>query len=272
MDVSASRGLCGGDLVYRQRRPVRLWHWINALSVFVMLMSGLMIFNAHPQLYWGQYGANHEKPWLAIGAKDDAGFLKLGTVTIPTTGVLGLSGGIERAFPPLVTIPSSYDLAGARQWHFAFAWLLVVPGLMFWLWGLVTRHVQRDLAPTLAELQPRHLWQDIKDHARLRFHTGEAARRYNVLQKLSYISVLFGLLPAMVLTGLTMSPGMDAAWPWLLDIFGGRQSARSIHFICAALLVLFILVHLLMVVLAGPLNEMRSIVTGWYRLPKEKAR
>jgi thiosulfate reductase cytochrome b subunit len=75
-----------------------------------------------------------------------------------------------------------------------------------------------------------------------------------------------------VLTGLTMSPGMDAAWPWLLDIFGGRQSARSIHFICAALLVIFILVHLLMVVLAGPLNEMRSIVTGWYRLPKEKAR
>ncbi|MBV1691452.1 cytochrome b/b6 domain-containing protein [Novosphingobium sp. G106] len=266
------RSFGGGDLIYRQRRPVRLWHWINALSVFVMLMSGLMIFNAHPQLYWGQYGANAETPWLAIGAKDDAGFLKLGPVTIPTTGVLGLSGGVERAFPPLVTIPSSYDLAGARQWHFAFAWLLVVPGLLFWLWGLITKHVQRDLAPTPAELHPRHLWQDIKDHARLRFHTGEAARRYNVLQKLSYIGVLFGLLPAMVLTGLTMSPGMDAAWPWLLDLFGGRQSARSIHFICAALLVLFIVVHLLMVVLAGPLNELRSIITGWYRLPKEKAR
>ena len=100
---------------------------------------------------------------------------------------------------------------------------------------------------------------------------GEKARRYNVLQKLSYIGVIFGLLPAMVLTGLTMSPGMDAAWPWLLDLFGGRQSARSIHFICASLLVAFILVHLLMVVLAGPLNELRSIITGWYRLPKQRA-
>ncbi len=268
----ASAGLKGGDLIYRQRRPVRLWHWINALSVIVMLMSGLMIFNAHPRLYWGQYGANHETPWLAIGAKDDAGFLQIGPVTIPTTGVLGLSGGVRRAFPSLVTIPSSYDLAAARQWHFAFAWLLVVPGLMFWIWGLASRHIQRDLAPTRAELKPANLWQDIQDHARLRFHTGAAARRYNILQKLSYVGVIFGLLPAIVLTGLTMSPAMDAAWPWLLDLFGGRQSARSIHFICAGLIVGFIVIHLLMVMLAGPLNELRSIITGWYRLPREKAR
>jgi thiosulfate reductase cytochrome b subunit len=170
-----------------------------------------------------------------------------------------------------VTIPSSYDLAAARQWHFAFAWVLVLPGLLFWLWGLVTRHVQRDLAPTRQELRPRHIWRDIKNHARLRFPKGEAARRYNILQKLSYVGVIFGLLPAMVLTGLTMSPGMNAAWPWLLDLFGGRQSARSIHFICAGLLVAFILVHLTMVVLAGPVNELRSMITGWYRLPREKA-
>ena len=262
----------GGDLIYRQRRPVRLWHWLNALSVIVMLMSGLMIFNAHPQLYWGQYGANHERPWLEIGSADGAGYLRLGPATIPTTGVLGIANGEERAFPALVTIPSGYDLAAARQWHFAFAWLLVVPGLLFWLWALVSRHLQRDLAPTADELQPRNLWQDVKNHARLHFHTGEAARRYNILQKLSYLGVLFGLLPAMVLSGLTMSPGMDAAWPWLLDLFGGRQSARSIHFICAGLLVGFIVVHLLMVVLAGPFNELRSIVTGWYRLPEETSR
>lgn len=260
----------GGDLIYRQRRPVRLWHWINALAVIVMLMSGLMIFNAHPQLYWGRYGANHEVPWLTIGAKDDAGFLQLGRVSIPTTGVLGISNGDERAFPGLVTIPSGYDLATARQWHFAFAWLLVVPGLLFWIWGLASRHFQRDLAPTRAELKPASLWQDIKDHARLRFHAGEAARRYNILQKLSYVGVIFGLLPTIVLTGLTMSPAMNAAWPWLLDLFGGRQSARSIHFICAALIAGFIVIHLIMVALAGPFNEMRSIITGWYRLPREK--
>lgn len=258
------------DLVYRQRIPVRLWHWINALAVLVMLMSGLMIFNAHPRLYWGQFGADNETPWLEIGSTDTAGFLRLGQVTMPTTGVLGLSGGEARAFPGVITLPTSYDLAAARQWHFAFAWLLVVPGVIFWLWGFVARHVQRDLAPTRGELAPKHLWQDIKDHARLRFPTGEAARRYNVLQKLSYVGVIFGLIPLMVLTGLTMSPGMDAAWPWLLDLFGGRQSARSIHFITASLLVGFILVHLAMVVLAGPLNEIRSMITGWYRLPREK--
>jgi Ni/Fe-hydrogenase b-type cytochrome subunit len=269
--VDTDHASSGGDLIYRQRRPVRLWHWINALSIVVMLMSGLMIFNAHPQLYWGQYGANQDLPWLVIGHTDSGGYLRIGAVTVPTTGVLGLVGGQARAFPPLVTIPSSYNLAAARQWHFFFAWLLVVPGLLFWLWGFATRHIQRDLAPTLEELRPGSLWQDIKDHARLRFHTGEAARRYNVLQKLSYIGVIFGLIPAMVLTGLTMSPGIDAAWPWLLSLFGGRQSARSIHFICATALIGFVLVHLLMVGLAGPLNELRSIITGWYRLPKERS-
>ena len=260
----------GGDLIYRQRRPIRFWHWLNAFSVIVMLMSGLMIFNAHPMLYWGQYGANQDTPWLEIGSDDGAGYLRLGQVTIATTGVLGISGENERAFPALVTIPSSYDLAAARQWHFAFAWVLVIPGLLFWLWGLASRHVQRDLVPTRQELRPRHIWQDIRNHARLRFPKGEAARRYNILQKLSYVGVIFGLLPTMVLTGLTMSPGMDAAWPWLLDLFGGRQSARSVHFICAGLLVAFIVVHLLMVVLAGPVNELRSMITGWYRLPREK--
>jgi thiosulfate reductase cytochrome b subunit len=94
--------------------------------------------------------------------------------------------------------------------------------------------------------------------------------RYNTLQKLSYFGVIFLLLPVVILTGLTMSPGMDAAWPWLLDLFGGRQSARSIHFIVAFLLVLFVLVHVVMVVLAGPVNEVRSMLTGWYRVPKPK--
>jgi thiosulfate reductase cytochrome b subunit len=262
----------GGDLVYRQKRPTRIWHWLNALSVLVMLMSGLMIFNAHPQLYWGKYGANYERPWLEIGNDGPKGFLRVGPVTVPTTGVLGVANGEDRAFPALLTIPSSYDLAGARNWHFAFAWLLVVPGLLYWGWGFIGLHVQRDLAPTRAELTPRHIWHDIKDHARLRFPRGAEARRYNILQKLSYVGVLFGLLPAMVLTGLTMSPGMDAAWPWLLWLWGGRQSARSIHFICAMLIVGFIVVHLAMVLLAGPFNEVRSIVTGWYRLPKEDER
>ena len=261
------------EVVYRHRLATRIWHWLNALTIFVMLMSGMMIFNAHPQLYWGQYGADDDYSWLEIGSTDDHhGFLRVGALTLPTTGVLGYAQGQDVAFPPLVTIPTSYDLAGARSWHFFFAWLLVIPTLLYWIWSVATRHLQRDLAPEPQELQPRHLLRDIANHARLRFPTGEAARRYNVLQKLAYLSVLFGLLPLVVLTGLTMSPGVDAAWPWLLDIFGGRQSARSIHFLCATGLAGFILVHLTMVLLAGPWNEVRSMLTGFYRLPGSSSR
>jgi Ni/Fe-hydrogenase b-type cytochrome subunit len=237
----------GGDLVYRHRRSTRIWHWLNALTVFVLLMSGMMIFNAHPRLYWGEYGANPDHAWLVIE----------GTRAAP-------------AFPGWATIPTSYDLAGARSWHFLFAWLLVVPGLLYWLWSFLSRHIQRDLAPRREELVPRHIWRDVKDHARLRFPTGAAALDYNILQKASYLGILFVLLPLAVLTGLTLSPGMDSAWPWLLDLFGGRQSARSLHFIAAALIAVFILVHLAMVVLAGPINEIGSMITGRYRLPREK--
>ena len=145
--------------------------------------------------------------------------------------------------------------------------VLVLGGVAYGIASIVNRHFRNDLLPERRELAPAHLWHDIREHARLRFPKGEAARRYNVLQKLAYCGTLFGLLPLMVLTGLTMSPAMDAAWPWLLDLFGGRQSARSIHFIAAMLIATFIAVHLLMVLLAGPFNEIRSMITGRYRLP-----
>jgi len=164
-----------------------------------------------------------------------------------------------------------YNLAAARRWHLAFAWLLVVPLLLFLVTSLINRHARRDLAPTRDEVKPGHIWHDIREHARLRFPTGEAALRYNILQKFSYISVIFVLLPLMILTGLTMSPAMDAAWPWLLDVFGGRQSARSIHFICATLLLAFVIVHLVMVALAGPINEIGSMITGRFRVPPERS-
>ena len=262
-------------LVKRHRLSTRLWHWVNALAVFIMLMSGLMIFNAHPRLYWGRYGANADPAWLQIGSDGQGGFLKLGSARIGTTGVLGRwtdgDGQIQnRAFPGWATIPSTYNLAAARRWHLFFAWILGVGLAAFLIRALWNRHAQRDLRPRLEELAPRHLWREIKDHARLRFGTGEDALRYNSLQKISYFGVVFILLPLAILTGLTMSPGVNAAWPWLLDLFGGRQSARSIHFIAATLLALFILVHLVMVVLSGPLNQLRGMVTGWYRVPPPK--
>lgn len=226
-------------IIYRHRLPTRLWHWLNALTVFVMLMSGLMIFNAHPHLYWGQFGANFDHPWLSFRG---------------------------RPIPGWATIPSTYNLAAARRWHLAFAWLLSVGLILYLLTSLINRHAQRDLAPSLEEVRPGHIWHDIKQHAHLRFPTGEAALRYNILQKLSYVGVIFVLLPLMVLSGLAMSPAMDAAWPWLVVVFAGRQSARSIHFLCAMTLLAFIIVHLLMVVLAGPINEIRSMITGRFRI------
>ena len=262
------------EIVRRHKLPTRIWHWVNALTIFVMLMSGLMIFNAHPRLYWGQYGANYDYAWLEIGSRADSGYLRVGALTIPTTGVLGYRTDANgranrRAFPGWATIPSTYSLSAGRRWHLAFAWILVIGILAYWLSILLNRH-WRGLVPRRAELSPKHLWREVKDHARLRFPTGAAALNYNTLQKLSYAGVVFVLIPLIILTGLTMSPAMDAAWGWLLDLFGGRQSARSIHFICAFLIGLFILVHLIMVLLAGPLNEIRAMITGWYRVPQAR--
>jgi len=264
--------------LYRHRLPTRLWHWLNALTIFILLMSGLMIFNAHPHLYWGRYGANFDPSWLGIGpTSQGGGELRIYQAHVTTTGVLGhwkdQQGHIQtRAFPYWATIPSRYSLAGARRWHFLFAWVLILGGTAYFVTSLINRHFARDLAPTRKELAPRHLWQDIKDHARLRLPTGDAAGRYNPLQKLAYILVIFLLIPLMILTGLTMAPAFNATFPQLLTLFGGRQSARSIHFLCAMGLLAFILVHLVMVVLAGPINEIRSMITGWFRIPPEKQR
>lgn len=261
--------------VYRHRLPTRIWHWVNAVTLLILLMSGLMIFNAHPRLYWGDYGANFDRAWLAIGSTADTGYLRVGEWKINTTGVLGRwtdGQGVQRtwAFPGWATIPTSYSLADGRRWHLFFAWVLAIGLTLYMLWTAIGGHLRRDLHVRRAEWSPRHIWQDVKDHARLRFPRGDAAARYNILQKLSYIGVIFVMLPLMIATGLTMSPGFNAIAPWLLDLFGGRQSARSIHFITAWALVAFFLVHIVMVLLAGPVNEVRSMLTGWFRLPSER--
>lgn len=264
------------DRIYRHRLPVRIWHWLNAVTLLILLMSGLMIFNAHPRLYWGEYGANDDPAWLAIGSTPQTGFLRIGDTRIETTGLLGRwtdAQGVERtwAFPGWATIPTSYDLASGRRWHLFFAWVLAISLTLFMLWTAFGGHLKRDLHVRRAEWSPRHIGRDIRDHARLRFAKGAEAARYGILQKLSYIGVIFVLLPLMIFTGLAMSPGMNAAWPWLIDIFGGRQSARSIHFIAAWLLVAFTLMHIVMVLLTGPVNQLRAMLTGWFRPPPEKA-
>jgi thiosulfate reductase cytochrome b subunit len=258
-----------GPLVYRQSIWTRITHWVWALCLFFLLLSGLQIFNAHPALYLGnESGFEYDNAVFRIGAintpEGPRGQTTILGNNFDTTGVLGMSGSAERpqyvGFPGAVTIPSFRDLATGRVVHFFFGWLLVAALFVWFLASAINGHLRRDIVPKGADLKA--LPADALNHARLRLHHG---RSYGPVQKLSYFIVFFVLFPLIVLTGLTMSPGMDAAWPWLLDVFGGRQTARTIHFIVMALLVLFFIVHLVMVVLAGPFNEMRSMITGWYR-------
>ena len=232
----------GGSVIYRHRIATRLWHWANAVTIFIMIGSGLTISNAHPHLYWGNYGANPDHPWLN-----------------------------PPRWPGWLTIPASYNLAIARRWHLLFALVLGFGLLLFMIASLINRHFQRDLRVRAGELKPRSLLHDLKEHLAFRFHDPANPGAFNIFQKLSYVLVIFILIPLMILTGLTLSPGMDAAWPWLLDIFGGRSSARSIHFIAAAGLVGFIIVHLVLVILAGPLNEVGSMITGRWKVPEDDA-
>ena len=262
------------EVIRRHSLPVRLAHWVNALAIAIMIGSGLNIFNAHPRLYWGRTGTWGDPSVFSLGSEmtphGARGVTQIGPLHLDTTGWLGLSSMqgqmVPRGWPAWITIPSGQDLADARHWHFLFAWVLAVNGLLYLAWSLSTRHVQRDLWPTWADLRaiPRSIW----DHVRLRHPTGEAAKRYNVLQRLAYLG-LIAAVTLMVLTGLTMSPGIDVAFPGLLDLFGGRQTARTIHFVSASFIVLFIVVHLVEVVLAGPVNEVRSMITGRYAVPPD---
>ncbi|WP_372786608.1 cytochrome b/b6 domain-containing protein [Phenylobacterium sp.] len=260
-------------LVYRHAAVTRATHWINVLALTLLLMSGLNIFGAHPALYWGQK-ATFAHPWVSIGAVDKGdrmiGVTQIGSKTFETTGVLGYSGKVGSrepvAFPSWATVPSYRDLADSRHWHFFFAWLFVANGLVYWLVGLIGGHIRKDLVPTKADVKPRNVWHEIVTHAQLKFPKGEEARHYNVLQKGTYLGVVLVLLPLMVLTGLCMSPGFNAAAPWLVELFGGRQSARTIHFLTAFAIVGFILLHLFMVVASGTWNNIRSMVTGRYAI------
>ncbi len=260
------------QLVFRHPLPIRLAHWLNVVALTILLMSGLQIFNAHPALDLGAT-SNFEHPLAAIGATGetpDRGYVEVFGHRFGATGLLGVSriGGqpTERAFPAWITLPAEQDLATGRRWHFLFAWIFFANGLVYLAYGLVSGQLRRRLVPTGGELG--HIGASIREHLTLHFPRGEA--RYNILQKLTYLVVVLGLLPLQILAGLAMSPGFDAFAPWLPEAFGGRQSARTVHFVIAALLVLFVFVHVAMVLLTGPINQLRGMVTGWFAVGAER--
>ena len=224
---------------YRHSLPVRIMHWSNVVFFTILLMSGLNILEAHPALYWGLSSYQGSPPVLEF----------------------------QEAFPSWMTIPAYRWLSMARRWHFFFAWLLVVNGLVFVIYSILSRHLGNDFVPTGREW--RSIGNSIIDHLRLRHPTGEAARRYNILQKLAYLGVIFFLFPLMILMGLGMSPALDALFPGWVDIFFGRQSIRTIHFAVAWLLVLFVVIHVFEVIVTGFWNNFRSMITGYYRIRSE---
>lgn len=263
--------LAGGRLlVFRHPAVVRITHWVNLASLVLLLLSGLQILCSHPAFYWGET-ARFAEPFAAIVSEigndgEPRGRLIAPGVNVDTTGLLGASKNADglmtsRAIPHWLTLPGELDLGAGRRWHFFFAWLFVLNGALYLATGLLSRRLQRELVPSRDQLA--HIGQAVRDHLRLRFARGEEARRYNVLQKLTYLPVVFGLLPLMVLTGLAMSPAVDARLH-LAMVLGGRQTARTLHFLCASGLVAFVVVHVGMVILAGPVNELRSMITGWF--------
>jgi len=209
----------------------RLWHWLNVVAITLLFFSGLNISNAHPRLYWGQAGFDPTEAWLMVPR-----------------------------FPAWMTIPGYYSLAEARLWHLLAAWPFAFGLLVFLVALPFTRH-RGDFVLRRRDLTLGAIREDIGHHLKLDFEP-PAGAAFNLLQKYLYIGVLFVGLPLMILTGLTLSPAMNGAFPWLIDLFGGRQSARSLHFVTAWALFGFVVLHLLAVLASGPLRQLREMITG----------
>jgi Ni/Fe-hydrogenase b-type cytochrome subunit len=256
------------NLIYRHNRITRLTHWIDAVALMILFMSGLMIFNAHPHLYWGST-SEPERAFFSIGAINDdgalRGYVRLYGQQLDTTGLLGVQQGAfgpaPRAFPSWLTVPGYYSLASGRRWHFFFGWLFALNGVLYVIYNLAVGHMRKFFfTPKDAVKVPAM----IAYYLYLKKESPQEGE-YNPLQKLAYTSVFLILTPLVILSGLAMSPQLNVAFNWLPIVFGGRQTARSIHFILALGFLAFTFGHVLMVLTQGFINNMRSIITGWYR-------
>jgi thiosulfate reductase cytochrome b subunit len=236
-------------------RWVRVSHWIVAASLLTLATTGVVILMAHPRLYWGEVGNDLTPALLELPISRNY-----------------KHGGWENRRPffqdPASPISASrtYDIFNQNGWgrslHFLSAWLLVLPGVVYLLTGFARGHFRSHIWPRGAELAPRRVWQDVVDHVRLRIPPGTGGPQYGILQKCAYSVVVFVAFPLSVLTGLTMSPAITAAFPFLLSVFGGYQSARTIHFFAFITLGLFVIAHLVMVVVSGFGRQMRGMIFG----------
>jgi len=216
---------------------VRVTHWLTTLAFFALLLSGAEIVLSHPRFYWGETGNVNMRPWLNL-------HLPSSRNTVPT--------GYGYVLP---------DQNGwSRYLHFQAAWLAVATGLLYLLWGIFSRHFRRNLLPTRSNLS--EIGMSVFQHLRFARPSEQEAWSYNVLQRLSYLVVIFVLFPLMIWTGLAMSYGFVSAFPLSVRLLGGHQTARSLHFLVTILLVLFLVVHVLMIFVAGFRSRMRAMITG----------
>jgi Ni/Fe-hydrogenase b-type cytochrome subunit len=255
-------------LVYRHNRITRTTHWVNALALVILVMSGFQIFNAHPHLYWGST-SEPDRAFLSIAAASDdgevRGFFRIYGWQFDTTGVLGVQntemGPVARAFPSWLTVPGYFWLAGGRRWHFFFAWIFVLNGLLYLVYNSTNGQLRKFLfTPRDAAGVPAMILY----YLRIRKESPQQGD-YNPLQKLAYTGVFLILTPLIMFSGMAMSPQLDTAFHWSPGMFGGRQSARSIHFLLTFLFVGFTFGHVFMVLATGVINNMRSMVSGWYK-------
>ena len=227
---------------------VRVTHWLTTIAFVALLVTGLELVVSHPRFYWGETGNVNTEPLFKI--------------PIPSSRHL---------------VPTGYgymlpDQNGwSRYLHFQSAWLLVLTGLVYVGLGLSRGHFRRELFPTRSDLSATRLMSSIAEHLRFRRPSAEEAWSYNVLQRLAYLVVLFVGFPLIIWTGLAMSPSFVSAVPAAVNVLGGQQSARTLHFFVSVALVLFLLVHVGMVWFAGFRSRMRAMITGRVTASKEGA-
>ena len=226
---------------------VRVTHWITAICFLALLVTGIEILISHPRFYWGETGNSGTAPLFRIPIPSSRG-----------------------------TVPSGYNYVlpdqngWSRALHFQAAWLVVFTGLLYAAWGLWTGHFRRNVFPAPGERTPAAFLRIISHHLRFQRPDASEAHSYNVLQRSAYFAVIFVLFPLVIWTGLALSPGFNAAFPAGVNLLGGRQSARTLHFFVSVALLLFLFVHVAMVFLAGFWTRVRAMITGNVTPPRER--
>jgi len=236
-------------------RWVRIAHAIVAVSVLTLSVTGFVILMAHPRLYWGEAGNDLTPALLELPISRN----------YEHGGWDAVTPFFQSAASP-VSAARTYDIFNKNGWgrslHFLAAWCLVVPGALYLLIGLTGGHFRAHVWPGAGDLAPGRIGREVVDHLRLHIRAATGGPQYGVLQKCAYSVVIFAGAPLMVLTGLTMSPAVTAAFPILLRVFGGYQSARTIHFFAFVALVLFVLVHVALVAMSGLRRQLRAMTIG----------